>query len=173
MRLGKALKYVNAVFVPLRTRRLADLSQDFSGCPSPSKDVLAASAADTKIGNWFRRFMGCASNDPRGSLEFIDALSANWSSFKSELAAVSGLTLTAYPGSTKETEAAELFQNLPTGIFRLRAQPPVSVLSGNKLGANYRRRDCAGTWTSFVRANPEPYRFQYGVRRSELGNKSW
>ena len=78
--------------------------------------------------------------DLKGSLESIDALSANWSSLKSELAAVSGLTLTAYPGSTKETEAAELLQNLPTGIFRLRAQPPVSVLSGNKLGANYRRR---------------------------------
>ena len=108
--------------------------------------------------------------DLKGSLESIDALSANWSSFKSELAAVSGLTLTAYPESIKETEAAELLQNLPTGIFRLRAQPPVSVLSGSKLGANYRRRDCAGTWTAFVRAIPEPHRFEYGVRRSELGN---
>ena len=41
-------------------------------------------------------------------MESIDALSENWSSLKSELAAVSGLTLTAYPESTKETEAAEL-----------------------------------------------------------------
>ena len=35
-------------------------------------------------------------------------------SLKSELAAVSDLMLTVYPGSTKETEAAELLQNLPT-----------------------------------------------------------
>ena len=108
--------------------------------------------------------------DLKGSLESIDALSANWSSLKSELAAVNGLTLTAHPGSIKETEAVELLQNLPTGIFRLRAQPPVSVLSGNKLGGNYRRRDCAGTWTAFVRVIPEPHRFEFGVRGGRLGN---
>jgi hypothetical protein len=76
-----------------------------------------------------------------------------------------------YPRSGKEeTEAAELLQIYRPEYFISGHSHQFPYFPSSKLGANRQRSECACAGTAFDRANPEPYRFQYGVRRSKLGN---
>ena len=70
----------------------------------------------------------------------------------------------------RENRGRRASPDLPTRIFHIRSQPSISVLPQQPLGANRQRSECACAGTAFDRADPEPFRFQYGVRRSELGN---